>query len=556
MSYAAASVSHPQRGRGTDVVVPATLGRPIAVRENRMARQVSRQIAHGYAAFAACPAARVYLGSPHCSRVVGKGVRMAQVTVPPVGDLVSGLPLPPTQRVAHHDQIVDAEIPRSRSNRWLRPAADMTASGVALVVATTGGATVQPAALVALVVAWPMFLAGNGWFVRRPLGEPVGVRIGRVLRAGAGLGIACWLAAVVVGDAAAPEVLVPVVAALTLAVLVTGLAPVPGLSPTRVVLAGHPDDVRSAIAELATSRRYVVAAACVSAVPDAPLGTLPVQVGVSYAADVTDRTNSDALLVLPGQGVTHATMRRLQWRADGAGVPLYIGTGLLDVAPTRVSVVQGAGMDVMQVRAAPQRGPRRAVKDVVERLLAAGALVLLSPVLLAVWLMVRRGSAGPGLFRQERVGRNGETFTMLKFRTMTSTAAEEQAELAELNQVDGGVIFKIRNDPRITPIGGFLRRYSVDEVPQLWNVVTGQMSLVGPRPALPQEVERYDLDPRRRLAVKPGITGLWQVSGRSDLSWAESVRLDVKYVDNWSLMLDVSILCRTVGAVLNHRGAY
>ncbi|WP_165807009.1 exopolysaccharide biosynthesis polyprenyl glycosylphosphotransferase [Nocardioides currus] len=481
---------------------------------------------------------------------------MAQVTVPPVGDLVSGLPLPPTQRVAHHDQIVDAEIPRSRSNRWLRPAADMTASGVALVVATTGGATVQPAALVALVVAWPMFLAGNGWFVRRPLGEPVGVRIGRVLRAGAGLGIACWLAAVVVGDAAAPEVLVPVVAALTLAVLVTGLAPVPGLSPTRVVLAGHPDDVRSAIAELATSRRYVVAAACVSAVPDAPLGTLPVQVGVSYAADVTDRTNSDALLVLPGQGVTHATMRRLQWRADGAGVPLYIGTGLLDVAPTRVSVVQGAGMDVMQVRAAPQRGPRRAVKDVVERLLAAGALVLLSPVLLAVWLMVRRGSAGPGLFRQERVGRNGETFTMLKFRTMTSTAAEEQAELAELNQVDGGVIFKIRNDPRITPIGGFLRRYSVDEVPQLWNVVTGQMSLVGPRPALPQEVERYDLDPRRRLAVKPGITGLWQVSGRSDLSWAESVRLDVKYVDNWSLMLDVSILCRTVGAVLNHRGAY
>jgi len=283
---------------------------------------------------------------------------------------------------------------------------------------------------------------------------------------------------------------------------------------------------------------------------------LPVQVGVSYAAEVTDRSGSDALLVLPGPGITHATMRRLQWRADGAGVPLYIGTGLLDVAPTRVSVVQGAGLDVMQVRPAPAHGPRRLAKDVIERLLAAVALLVLSPLLVLVWALVRNESTGPGLFRQQRVGRNGAEFTMLKFRTMSCTAPEEQADLSDLNQVDGGVLFKIRGDPRVTPIGRFLRRYSVDELPQLWNVVTGQMSLVGPRPALPQEVERYDVDPRRRLAVKPGITGLWQVSGRSDLSWAESVRLDVKYVDNWSLMLDLSILCRTVGAVLGHRGAY
>ena len=145
---------------------------------------------------------------------------------------------------------------------------------------------------------------------------------------------------------------------------------------------------------------------------------------------------------------------------------------------------------------------------------------------------------------------------MLKFRTMSCTAPEEQADLAVHNEVDGGVLFKMRGDPRVTPLGAILRRYSVDELPQLWNVVTGQMSLVGPRPALPSEVERYDLDPRRRLAVKPGITGLWQVSGRSDLSWAESVRLDVKYVDNWSLSLDVAILCRTVRAVVDHRGAY
>jgi exopolysaccharide biosynthesis polyprenyl glycosylphosphotransferase len=339
-------------------------------------------------------------------------------------------------------------------------------------------------------------------------------------------------------------------------VLASGLMPLPLDKPTRIVLAGHPEDVRSAMAELSTSRRYVVSAACVSATPDEPLGSLPTQVGVSYAAEVTDRSGSDALLVLPGAGVTHATMRRLQWRADSAGIPLYIGTGLLDVSPTRVSVVQGAGLDVMQVRAAPARGPRRLVKGLIERLLAAGALLVLSPLLVLVWALVRTETTGPGLFRQQRVGRNGVEFTMMKFRTMSTTAVKEQAALADLNQVDGGVLFKMRTDPRVTPIGRILRRYSIDEVPQLWNVVTGQMSLVGPRPALPQEVERYDLDPRRRLAVKPGITGLWQVSGRSDLSWAESVRLDVKYVDNWSLMLDVSILCRTVGAVLNHRGAY
>ena len=480
---------------------------------------------------------------------------MAQVTVPPVGDLVSGLPLPPTQRVAHHDQIVDAERTRARSNRWLRPIVDIATSLLALAIATLSGATVQLEVLVAVAVAWPMFLASTGRFALRPLGEPASTRAGRVVRAGAGLGVTCWLANVVIGEAAAPELLVPIVAALTLAVLAIDLL-VPRERATRIVLAGHPEDVRTAMAELATSRRHVVSALCVSTVPDSPLGDLPVQVGMSYAADVTHESGSDALLVLPGTEVTHAIMRRLQWRADGAGVPLYIGTGLLDVAPTRVSVVQGAGLNVMQVRAAPARGPRRLAKSVIERLLAACALLVLSPMLLLVWSLVRRESTGPGIFRQQRVGRNGVEFTMLKFRTMSCTAGEEQADLEDLNQVEGGVIFKIRSDPRVTPIGRFLRRYSIDELPQLWNVVTGQMSLVGPRPALPSEVERYDLDPRRRLAVKPGITGLWQVSGRSDLSWAESVRLDVKYVDNWSLMLDLSILCRTVGAVLGHRGAY
>jgi lipopolysaccharide/colanic/teichoic acid biosynthesis glycosyltransferase len=159
------------------------------------------------------------------------------------------------------------------------------------------------------------------------------------------------------------------------------------------------------------------------------------------------------------------------------------------------------------------------------------------------------------IFRQDRVGRDGRHFTMLKFRTMHVDADETLQQLAGLNESDG-VLFKVRLDPRITRLGRILRRYSLDELPQLVNVMRGHMSLVGPRPALPSEVVRYDEDPRRRLAVKPGLTGLWQVSGRSDLSWSDTVRLDLLYVDNWSFSLDLVILCRTVKAVLGHRGAY
>ena len=191
----------------------------------------------------------------------------------------------------------------------------------------------------------------------------------------------------------------------------------------------------------------------------------------------------------------------------------------------------------------------------VERVGACIGLLLTLPALLVVGLLVRLDSPGPAIYRQQRVGRDGRLFTMYKFRSMSTSADDELVHLVAFNEADG-VLFKIQHDPRITRIGGWLRRSSLDELPQLWNVVRGDMSLVGPRPALPEEVARYDVDPRRRLVVKPGITGLWQVSGRSDLSWAESVRLDVRYVDNWSLGLDLSILARTVRAVLGHRGAY
>jgi lipopolysaccharide/colanic/teichoic acid biosynthesis glycosyltransferase len=186
---------------------------------------------------------------------------------------------------------------------------------------------------------------------------------------------------------------------------------------------------------------------------------------------------------------------------------------------------------------------------------ALTALLFTAPVFLLVAVAIRLADGGPALFRQTRVGLDGRAFTVYKFRTMVLDAEERKAQLAEHNE-HAGVLFKIRRDPRITTVGGWLRRWSVDELPQLINVLFGEMSLVGPRPALPEEAALYGDHVRRRLVVKPGLTGLWQVSGRSDLSWDESVRLDLRYVENWSFVLDLQILWKTCSAVVRGDGAY
>jgi exopolysaccharide biosynthesis polyprenyl glycosylphosphotransferase len=200
-------------------------------------------------------------------------------------------------------------------------------------------------------------------------------------------------------------------------------------------------------------------------------------------------------------------------------------------------------------------GVRRLAKGVMDRLIAMVALVCLAPVMMVIAVFIRSNSAGPALFRQVRVGRDGKTFVLYKFRTMHNDAEQRLAELLALNDSDG-LLFKMRDDPRITGVGRTLRRYSLDELPQLLNVVGGRMSMVGPRPPLPGEVEKYLQDTHRRLTVKPGMTGLWQISGRSDLSWEDSVRLDLRYVENWSLTSDFVIMLRTLGAVLRSSGAY
>jgi exopolysaccharide biosynthesis polyprenyl glycosylphosphotransferase len=190
-----------------------------------------------------------------------------------------------------------------------------------------------------------------------------------------------------------------------------------------------------------------------------------------------------------------------------------------------------------------------------DRVLAAVVFVLTLPLLLAIVLMIRLTSPGPALFRQTRIGRDGREFTLLKFRSMYADAEARRAALLARNERAEGLLFKIRDDPRVTPVGRWLRKFSLDELPQLINVLTGRMSLVGPRPPLPEEVALYQDDVRRRLLVKPGLTGLWQISGRSDLDWDESVRLDLRYVENWSFTLDLMILWKTMSTVARGRGA-
>ena len=233
-----------------------------------------------------------------------------------------------------------------------------------------------------------------------------------------------------------------------------------------------------------------------------------------------------------------------------------VATGLLDVAGPRLSIRPAAGMPLLHVERPAMSGARRVVKRGVDWCLALGLIVVALPVLLAIAIAVRLDTPGPVLFRQTRVGARGETFNMLKFRSMGVDAEQRLDQLAAAADAGNTVLFKMRHDPRITKVGGFLRRYSLDELPQLLNVLRGEMSLVGPRPPLPREVAGYERAAQRRLLVKPGITGLWQISGRSDLSWEQTVRLDLRYVENWTLALDALILVKTVRAVWRGDGAY
>jgi exopolysaccharide biosynthesis polyprenyl glycosylphosphotransferase len=249
-------------------------------------------------------------------------------------------------------------------------------------------------------------------------------------------------------------------------------------------------------------------------------------------------------------------IRDLMWRLETMDVDLVVSPGVVDVAGARLTLKPIAGFSLLHVDKPQYEGAQRFQKRTFDFCFALAALAATSPLLIAAAIGIKATSKGPVFYRAERIGLDGKPFTMLKFRTMVDGADTQVERLLPLNEGAGGMLFKIRQDPRVTPIGKILRRFSIDELPQFINVLKQDMSVVGPRPPLRREVENYDGEVKRRLLVKPGVTGLWQVSGRSDLSWEDSVRLDLSYVDNWSMTGDLLIIARTLKAVLSSDGAY
>jgi exopolysaccharide biosynthesis polyprenyl glycosylphosphotransferase len=281
---------------------------------------------------------------------------------------------------------------------------------------------------------------------------------------------------------------------------------------------------------------------------------VPVYAGRDVLALVRE-VGADTIAVCGSASAEPGELRRLAWLLEGTGVDLVVAPQLTDIAGPRVHIRPIEGLPLLHVEEPTLSGIAWLLKNVLDRVVAALGLVVLSPLLLLVAVAIRISDRdGPVFFRQSRVGHEGRIFRVWKFRTMCVDAEERKATLDELNEADG-LMFKVRDDPRIFPLGRLLRATSLDELPQLINVLRGEMSLVGPRP-LPAEDGDYLGDVRRRLLVRPGITGLWQVSGRSELSWDEAVRLDLYYVDNWSLTYDLAILWRTIWVVLRRKGAY
>jgi exopolysaccharide biosynthesis polyprenyl glycosylphosphotransferase len=325
-----------------------------------------------------------------------------------------------------------------------------------------------------------------------------------------------------------------------------------------VVAVGHARAVANLITELRREKYHglYVVAACVAGYPArSEIAGVPVCGGLDDVMTTVHRFAANTVAVLTCPEMDGVTLRSLAWELEKTGTDLCLSPALLDVAGPRTTVRPTAGLTLLHVDHPQLGGVRQFVKDLFDRCAAAAALIMLAPLLAGVALAVWLSDRGPVLFTQVRIGKDGQVFRIYKFRTMVVDAEKRRAQLLARNDLDG-ILFKLRDDPRVTALGARLRRWSFDELPQLFNVVLGDMSLVGPRPALPEEAAKYAEHVRRRLVVKPGLTGLWQVNGRSNLSWDESVRLDLRYVENWSFALDLQILWKTISVLLRGSGAY
>jgi exopolysaccharide biosynthesis polyprenyl glycosylphosphotransferase len=325
-----------------------------------------------------------------------------------------------------------------------------------------------------------------------------------------------------------------------------------------VVAVGHELAVADLVTELGRDRYHglTVVGACVVKPGELDeLAGVPVYGGLDDITAAVKAFGADTVAVTACPEMNGIRLRGLAWELEKTGTDLCVSPALLDVAGPRTTIRPTAGLTLLHVDHPQLTGFRLVIKDLFDRCAAAAALVMLAPIMAVVAIAIRLHDGGPVLFTQVRIGKDGHEFRIYKFRTMVVDAEKQRGELLTINDGDG-VLFKLRKDPRVTAIGVYLRRWSLDELPQLFNVFLGHMSLVGPRPAVPDEVAQYADHVRRRLVVKPGLTGLWQVNGRSDLSWDESVRLDLRYVENWSFALDLQVMWKTISALAKGAGAY
>jgi exopolysaccharide biosynthesis polyprenyl glycosylphosphotransferase len=467
---------------------------------------------------------------------------------------------------------------RRAEPRWVRSYTTSLIAFETVAAAVAGGAVVLGRAgsldvssllfwaAAALVVAWPTLLGATGAYSERVYGTGSD-EYRRVGKAGfLLLALASFLSYAAALDLSRVFVAVAIPALTAVSLFGRYAARIQlrrrrarGLCTKRVVVVGR----GGAVLELAgrlQREHYAglnVVAACVTPGDRARVAEetgVPVG-GLDDVLALAAEVNADTIAVTSASETAAQYLRQLSWQLEGSGIELLVAPGLIEVAGPRLHIRPFEGLPLLSIEQPCFEGWRRVIKHGIDRSVATLVLVLLAPVLAALALAVKLTSPGPILYRQERVGLNGKSFTMLKFRSMVADADRQLDDLRGDN-ISDGLLFKIHNDPRVTPVGRLLRRLSLDELPQLFNVLRGTMSLVGPRPPLPGEVARYDTSVSRRLLVKPGLTGLWQISGRSDLSWEESVRLDLRYVENWSLALDLLILWKTGRAVLSRSGAY
>ena len=467
-----------------------------------------------------------------------------------------------------------------RAHAWLLVAIDVGAISVAVIVAISLGlvsleqswragddvALERTLTDLVVVLGWPALLAASGAYDRRSLGW--GSEEYRVVLLAAARLLSVLAIAVFLFDA-------PLQADFVLTVLLLGTAGsligrrvarkalhrrrAEGRDTRRVLAVGSPSSVASLIdgLERITYSGLRVVGAVVPAGSRTD-GVLPDDVPlVGHPQDLMaamDAIEADAVAIADSSTLDGTAVRRLAWSLEGRNIDLLVVPTITDVVGPRVVVRPVGTIPLLYVEEPELTGPNRFAKAVFDRAAAAMGLLLLGPAILALAVAVKATTPGTAFYRQRRIGLDGREFSMLKLRTMHRGADRQKPELAAV--LEDRRLFKMVDDPRVTPLGRFLRRWSLDELPQLWNVLIGEMSLVGPRPGLPDEVAGYEEDVTRRLLVRPGITGLWQVSGRSDLPWDETVRLDLHYVDNWSLTLDVQILFRTMAAVVRGEGAY